>query len=275
MIHACLAENLSAAAAHRAAQMLVDLASFQEEVNQAPTYAERVKAAAEQWDSKRKVAVIRTVRELLHAMCPGNARCMFCEDSAASEIEHFHPKGLYPELVFEWANFLYACGDCNGPAWKGSRLKIRKPDGTIAQQLGHRKGKPSLPPDNGELLLINPRYEDPLKLLDLDLPSGVFCAHSPTGFERDRADHTIEVLGLNERENLIRARQNTYTAAQDHLEKIASLLPGGGSADAIMLRKDALLRHTHRTVWEEMKRQRGRYAELKRLFEAAPDAVTW
>lgn len=274
MIHACLVEDLSADAAQLAARMLVDLASFQEEVNRAPTYAERVKAAAKQWESKRKLAVFRTVRELLHAMCPGNVRCMFCEDSVASEIEHFQPKGLYPGLVFEWANFLYACGDCNGPGWKGSRLKIRKPDGTIVQQFGHRKGK-ILPPDDGALLLIHPRYEDPLELLDLDLPSGVFCARSATGFERDRADHTIEVLGLNEREHLVRARQNTYHAAQDHLEKTASLLSGGGSVDAIKLRKDALLRNTHRTVWEEMKRQRGRYAELKRLFDSAPDAAAW
>jgi hypothetical protein len=31
------------------------------------------------------------------------------------EAEHINPKDLYLERVFDWANYLYACGPCNGP----------------------------------------------------------------------------------------------------------------------------------------------------------------
>lgn len=274
MIHACIPNQLSADAARRAEQMLVGLASFQAEVNQAPTYAERVGAAKKQWDSKRKQALFTTIRELLQAMCPGNARCMFCEDSAATEIEHFRPKSLYPELVFEWANFLYACGECNGPGEKGTRLEIRRPDGGIVE-LGRAKSKPALPPEEGEPLLINPRYEDPLDLIELDLSTGFLSPRRSAGFAHDRAVHTIGALGLNEREHLVVARRNTYVAAKALLEEIGSRLSGGAPPDDIERRKTAILRHTHRTVWEEMKRQRTRYSELRELFEKAPAAAAW
>jgi len=35
------------------------------------------------------------------------------EDAPADEVEHHSPKDLYPELVFVWRNYLYACGPCN------------------------------------------------------------------------------------------------------------------------------------------------------------------
>ena len=34
-------------------------------------------------------------------MCAGAKRCMYCEDSAADEVEHHLPKNLYPEFVFD------------------------------------------------------------------------------------------------------------------------------------------------------------------------------
>jgi len=47
---------------------------------------------------------------------------MYCEDSAAVEVEHHHPKAHYPELAFAWENYLYACGPCNRP--KNSKFAI-------------------------------------------------------------------------------------------------------------------------------------------------------
>ena len=47
---------------------------------------------------------------------------MYCEDSVADEVEHFRPKDLYPDVVFAWRNYLYACGQCNGG--KNNRFSI-------------------------------------------------------------------------------------------------------------------------------------------------------
>lgn len=45
-------------------------------------------------------------------------KCAFCEgfpeDNGNIEVEHFHPKSLYPEEAFSWENFLPCCRKCNG-----------------------------------------------------------------------------------------------------------------------------------------------------------------
>jgi len=45
-------------------------------------------------------------------------KCAFCECKPAEggniEVEHFLPKSKYPDLTFEWSNFLPACRKCNG-----------------------------------------------------------------------------------------------------------------------------------------------------------------
>lgn len=44
-------------------------------------------------------------------------KCAFCEgfpeDNGNIEIEHFHPKSLYPDEAFSWENFLPCCRKCN------------------------------------------------------------------------------------------------------------------------------------------------------------------
>ncbi|WP_373097606.1 hypothetical protein [Zhongshania sp.] len=45
-------------------------------------------------------------------------KCAFCEtkpgESGNIEVEHFAPKSIYPEMAFNWENFLPACRKCNG-----------------------------------------------------------------------------------------------------------------------------------------------------------------
>lgn len=45
-------------------------------------------------------------------------KCAFCEtkpgESGNIEVEHFAPKSIYPNLAFDWDNFLPACRKCNG-----------------------------------------------------------------------------------------------------------------------------------------------------------------
>lgn len=44
-------------------------------------------------------------------------KCAFCECHPAEggfiQVEHFRPKSIYPDLTFDWENFLPICGQCN------------------------------------------------------------------------------------------------------------------------------------------------------------------
>jgi uncharacterized protein (TIGR02646 family) len=49
-------------------------------------------------------------------------KCCFCEtklneESKYLEVEHFHPKSLYPDEVVSWTNLLPICKRCNGKKW--------------------------------------------------------------------------------------------------------------------------------------------------------------
>ena len=46
--------------------------------------------------------------------------CAYCEETCKGEVDHFRPKGKFPELVYEWSNLLFSCHDCNhskGDKW--------------------------------------------------------------------------------------------------------------------------------------------------------------
>jgi 5-methylcytosine-specific restriction endonuclease McrA len=55
----------------------------------------------------------REIRKTLARMATGLIRCMYCEGSEGTDIEHFWPKSVYPERAFDWLNYLIACARCN------------------------------------------------------------------------------------------------------------------------------------------------------------------
>ena len=52
------------------------------------------------------------IKELQVLSGPGQ-RCMLCSGSEASDVEHYRPKSIFPELVLTWENFLWSCTPCN------------------------------------------------------------------------------------------------------------------------------------------------------------------
>ena len=42
-----------------------------------------------------------------------NSLCGYCEEFDKGEVDHFRPKKLFPELVYQWANWVFACHTCN------------------------------------------------------------------------------------------------------------------------------------------------------------------
>lgn len=43
--------------------------------------------------------------------------CGYCESRVEGEVDHFRPKTRYPELVYSWFNWVYACTTCNRRKW--------------------------------------------------------------------------------------------------------------------------------------------------------------
>jgi uncharacterized protein (TIGR02646 family) len=253
------------------------LKEYQTEVNAARSFAKRVEAAKTLFKKRNTTtnAAFRAVRKALDEMCSGARRCCYCEDSVADEVEHVRPKDWYPEMVFEWENYLYACGPCNGP--KNNKFSVFHPTSGEVVPLERVRGVSSRAPRTGDPLLINPRIEEPLDYLELDL-SGTFLflpRADLTARDTQRAEYTIELLKLNVRDVLIRARRNVYGTYLARLEQYTVRKEAGENPAKLLPLVTDLLLVPHPTVWAEMKRQAADYPILQRLFTRSPEALSW
>jgi uncharacterized protein (TIGR02646 family) len=253
------------------------LHEYQSEVDGKPSYAEQVEAAATLFKARNKSSnkTFREVRAKLHEMCSGARRCCYCEDSCADEVEHIRPKNLYPEQVFVWENYVYACGPCNGP--KNNRYAVfAKSDGNLLP-IVRPKGAPLQPPPAGDHVLIDPRRENPLDFMELDL-LGTFRfvpTANPGTREYHRAKYTIEVLHLNDRDILPDARRCAIGSYKARLHEYRNQKESGISVDDLKQLIQGIRRMPHPTVWAEIKRQRQLHAELAVLFDVVPEALDW
>jgi len=48
-----------------------------------------------------------------------NGICGYCERTRPGEVDHFRPKSKFPDRVYLWSNWIFACHDCNHT--KGSK----------------------------------------------------------------------------------------------------------------------------------------------------------
>jgi hypothetical protein len=243
---------------------LATLARLQSIVNAEADFAKQVVKAKSEWNAKRssipKKQAFEVVTRELAKMCSGPQRCCYCDDAPADEIEHIAPKSRYPERTFAWDNYLYACGSCNGP--KNNLFSVFTPDTENYLEV--------TPSTRGyEAVLINPRIENPLDYIKLDLVETFFFV--PLGEKGSkqykRGAYTIDLLSLNERDYLPEARAVAFEAFVVFLEKYAE-------NQAPYLRSN-ILRNNHVTVWYEMQRQWANHSRLKSLFKAVPDALNW
>lgn len=44
---------------------------------------------------------------------PFHGNCGYCETQCRGEVDHFRPKSRFPELVYDWSNWIFSCHDCN------------------------------------------------------------------------------------------------------------------------------------------------------------------
>jgi uncharacterized protein (TIGR02646 family) len=253
------------------------LKRLQNAVDQATDYAKRVTAAKASFSNQNKTTnkTFKVVRETLTKMCSGARRCGYCEDSVADEVEHIKPKDLYPEVVFVWENYLYSCGPCNGP--KNNQFAVLNDATGELIDVTRKTGMPVKPPEKGNPALINPREENPFDFIELDLlGTFYFLPIAKEGSKQFiRADYTIKVLRLNDRDYLQVARGEAFSSYRARLTEYIKSRDEGGSEKELKALIDALKRMQHPTVWQEMKRQSDLIPELRKLFKQAPESLDW
>jgi hypothetical protein len=131
------------------------LVALQAEVDALGSYAEQVDEGKRLFELRIRPRnpIFDEVKRALDLRCAGARRCAYCADSLADEVEHVWPKDLYPHLVFAWANYVYACGPCNGP--KGSHFAVFLADASEPTEVGRPRGAPVVPPADGPAVLID------------------------------------------------------------------------------------------------------------------------
>ena len=249
------------------------LNQYQREVDAAGDHPNRVAEAKRLFKSRntRHNPTFRKVRETLARMCSGARRCVYCEDSVGDEVEHIQPKDLYPCLVFVWANYVYACGRCNGR--KNNKFAVVVENRLV--DVTRKQGAPVIAPVSGAPAFVNPRIDDPLAFLDLDLDGtfAVLPGDDLSEIDQERAQFTIETLGLN-RDVLRQARNTAFGSYRARLHEYVTKR-GHAAAQELADLVDGVRAMPHPTVWAEMKRQRAWMPSLNTLFAEAPEALDW
>ena len=257
------------------------LAALQASVIGAGSFSDQVasgKALFKQHNSASN-ALFGVVRDELFLLCGRTRRCAYCEDSMADEVEHIAPKDFYPDLVFEWENYLYACGPCNSSN-KKAQWSVLSYGATDAIDVTRAARAPAISPPGGLFFFINPRIEDPMYFLQLDLKGGTgFYGIRPdlSAIDQKRGEYTRRILGLNSRAGLPEGRMSAYVYLRSTLECYDREKAAGnlGNQSRIAEQERCIRDCSHRTVWKEMQRQRMQIAELGPLFSRNPETLTW
>lgn len=256
---------------------LTQLNIFQARVDRVEGYHQRVSTAKVEFARRNTTgnATFKQVKTALTEMCSGARRCVYCEDSNADEVEHIKPKDLYPEETFLWGNYVYACGPCNGP--KNNQFAVFASATGDFIDVTRKPSDPVEEPEAGSPVLINPRWEDPLRFMELDLlGTFMFLPTKPkNSIDYQRAEYTIRVLRLNDRDMLLKARKEAYDSYEARLTAYIAVRDEGETRIRLRARMRALTRMQHPTVWNEMKRQHDLIPRLRRLFREAPEALAW
>lgn len=283
--------------------ILNHLKKLQAEIDALPSYKQQVKQAKILWQTKKKTnaqkAIFNRVEKELKKIAIGDAHyCNYCEANVGTTIEHVYPRGLYPNKTFIWENYLWTCKNCNGKH-KISQFEIFATP-TSAQTINLVKDYTFTPPPNDDAVFINPRVENPLHYLKLNLESGLFSVieQNETTRAYKRAVYTLKVLQLNKRTELIKKRQQAYLKYINLLTQYIKVQQATSKEKLVCTPKQTmsnfsrynlaeqksylsintqkmLLHQAHPTVWKEMQRQSSNVPILSKLFQQVPETLNW
>lgn len=153
-------------------------------ISDLPNLEEQKAKAEARYHNARGTQWFSEVVTTLQTLSGTGQRCMYCSGSEASEVEHYRPKAVFPELVFTWENLLWVCGVCN--RHKGNRFPPETETGQA---------------------LINPLDEDVWQFFFIDEYGNLTAQWSESDDDyHPRAVKTMEVIQLD-REVLQSTRQ--------------------------------------------------------------------
>ena len=259
------------------------LKEYQKEIDDLVSFELMSNKAKDVFPKRNKIGnkTFDEIKEKLIELCSGARRCVYCEDSVGDEVEHIHPKDLFPQDCFNWENYVYACGNCNGP--KNNKFAIFRSEDGKFQKINPPKGQKSTQPPDGADAIINPRKENPLDYCMLDLKSTFkFVIIAKDFKDKQKADYTYnEVLRLNEREFLRIARENAYGNFKARLYQYNDQKTKGSSQTKLDKLIKGIQSEAHPTVWKEMQRQYSKGflvnidKQLNDFFMYSPEALNW
>lgn len=168
-----------------------------------------------------------------------HGKCAYCETlitaAQPGDVEHFRPKkrvsGVdgkvvrvvdekkgeidhpgYYWLAYDWSNLLPSCNSCNRPAKHGKNLTLAG-KGDIFPVEGAYVFDPDEDLKAAEkALLINPSEDKPWEHLE-------FFADGTLRAKTRKGEVTIDLLGLNVREDLVQERRRAYNEAAALFER--------------------------------------------------------
>ena len=258
------------------------LQQYQTAVDGQPDFPAQVSFAKSDFPAKNVIgnATFDEVKLRLLDMSSGAERCHYCEDSKADEVEHLLPKDVYPNHCYNWNNYYYSCGNCNGP--KNNKCAVINAatntliDITPPKKLRNAEPVAPPPPIQGIIAIIDPIADNPLDYLFLNITEGFTFSEKPDAntIEFLKAKYTVKILRLN-RSFLLTARAKAYENFRARLKEYCIDKNKGIAKPQLDAMKAGIKQEAHQTVWQEMKRQRNFIPELQVLFDQVPEALEW
>lgn len=274
------------------------LTDLQNSVNGEATFANKAARAKALWNGKNGSmdgkAAFDNIKAVLETMCVGTEICNYCEQNEANDIEHIAPKSFFPEKAFVWNNYLLACKQCN-TGYKLDTCYVLNDDGNIVDVT---RGTQPLHPT---LAFINPRLENPNDFLLLNMEAYQFeLLPDLDNAQTHKANKTLDILKLNERDVLIEARKNAARYYYDRLDRLVRILNAATILEIQQILtpyenliddtqplatlkenikngfKNAIQTFQHPSVWHAIKTIESRVKpRWQHLFAQLPEALAW
>jgi uncharacterized protein (TIGR02646 family) len=303
MIHINTAQLSSSAA-----KIIFDrLREQQNRIGAENTFIKKVARAKSIWDSKKnspkgKLAFDLIKKKLIES-CVSTEICNYCEHNEATDIEHIYPKKLFPERTFKWKNYLLACSQCNSD-YKKDRFAVFLPQNSN-QIFEFESSKNYYRPKSNDAAFIDLRSGgNPMTYLWLNLNTGRFEPHPDLDCQSrgyKKAEMTLKILKLNERNGLTEARKTAFSDYTEDLRRYVGIKESNNFEqlkavvkypywvdEAVVfedakqnaldyIKNDKIKKRLHPTVWLEMQRQQYRFPQtfkvLVDLFNLADELI--
>jgi uncharacterized protein (TIGR02646 family) len=275
------------------------LDNLQKQVDDLPTFADKVTEAKRLWDGKVGGNNGKThfgeIKKMLTEMCISTEICNYCEHNEAGDIEHIAPKTVFPECAFVWNNYLLVCKTCN-TTHKSDKCYVLDDKGSV-YEIKRGSGKPPYP----NLAIINPRIENPTDFILLNTKTFTFEILGSSEKDKNKAEKTIEVLALNNRDTLKEARKKNYNAFYDIMNRLSRIQQAKSIAEieSILRPHEDLIKgefedleelkkfikqgykkdiqnYPHPSVWYAIKMIDSKTNQKwQEIFEIIPEALDW